>query len=158
LKVFLVTILAVLTGSAFAMDPDQAFDNLIDAMYQGDAEVLMSYLSTESLGLIDFILVTLKMEPAESIAEMNEELDLEITVEEIEGWTSFDFVEVFITVQPFVDGLPPRENLLSSGFELHGDSSMVFVGEDSLNVSRILMVKEEDDWKLDQRAIGSFMM
>ncbi len=158
MRIAVAVFLVVVSGSVLAMDPDQAFDNLIDAMYQGDAEVLMSYLSTESLGLIDFILVTLKMEPAESIAEMNEELDLEITVEEIESWTSFDFVEVFITVQPFVDELPPRENLLSSGFELHGDSSMVFVGDDSLNLRRILMVKEEDNWKLDQRAIGSFMM
>jgi len=158
LRIAIAFFLVFISGSAFAMDPDQAFDNLIDAMYQGNAEVLMSYLSTESLDLIDFILVVLKMEPAENIAEYAEDLDLELTVEEIEGWASVDFVEEFITAQVFINELPPRENLLSSGFEVQGDSSIVFVNYDSLAPGRILMVKEEGNWKLDQKVIGSFMI
>ena len=158
MRIAITFFLVVVSGSACTMEPDQAFDNLIDAMYQGEAEVLMSYLSTESLGLIDFLLVTLKMEPAENIAEYAEDLDLELTVEEIDSWASVDFVEEIITAQVFINELPPRENLLSSGFEVHGDSSIVFVNYDSLAPRRILMVKEEGNWKLDQRVIGSFMM
>ncbi|MCK5841293.1 MAG: hypothetical protein KAH31_03930 [Candidatus Sabulitectum sp.] len=158
MRIAIAIFLVVIFGSACAMEPDQAFDNLIDAMYQKDAEVLMSYLSTESLGLIDFLLVTLKEEPAENIAEYAEDLDLKLTVEEIGDWASVDFVEEFITAQVFINELPPREDLLSSGFEVHGDSSIVFVNYDSLAPRRILMVKEEGNWKLDQRVIGSFMI
>lgn len=158
MKKILVVALAILAGSVLAEEPDQAFDTMIDAMYQGDAQGLMDCLSTESLGLIDFVLMMLKMEPEESIAEISSELGFDITVEDINGWTSADLVEVVITAQVFVDELPPREELASDGFEIRGDSSTVFVDYGSSPPLQILMVKEGESWKLDQSEIGSYMM
>lgn len=158
MRIAIAVFLVAISVSAFAMEPNQAFDNLIDAMYQGDAEGVMDHMSSETLGLLDFVLAALKIEPAENMAEISEELGFEITVEELENWTTVDFVQAFITTQLFIDELPPRENLASSGFEVHGDSSIVFVEDGSQAPFRILMIKEEDIWKLDQRVIGSFMM
>lgn len=158
MRITIAFFLVVISGSTFAMDPDQAFDSLIDAMYQKDAEVLMSYLSTESLGLIDMVLEALKIESAEILAEISEEIDIDITVKEVDGWASVDLIEALITSPEFIAELPPRENLLSSGFEIQGDSSLVLVDHDTFAPRRMLMVKEGDNWKLDQSVIGSYLM
>ena len=154
MKRLLVVLLVVLTGSVFANNPDQAFNILVDAMYAGDAESFSDCLSTESVALIDMMLMMVKFKPEEAAVEISSELGLDVSAEDILNWTSTDLIGTVLSSPRFLAELPSREDIVVSGFEINGDSSVVtFNLPDLPQPFEIAMVKNGEDWKLDQSVI-----
>lgn len=154
MKKLVFLFLAVLAGALFAGNPEQSFDNLVDAMYAGDAEGFKNCLSTESVAFIDLMLMVVKLKPEEAAVEISGELNMEVTAEDVSGWNSTDLIDTVLASPRFLAELPPREDIVVSGYEISGDSSVV-----SFNLAglpqpfEILMVKSGDSWKLDQSVI-----
>ncbi len=149
----LLVILAV-TGVVYGINPEQAFNNLLDSVYSGDAEGFQNCISTESNGMIDMMLMMVKFQPEDAVEQISTELGVEITAEELSEWTSSDLIETVLLSPGFQEQLPPRENISVSGFEINGDSSMVcFNITDLPQPFELLMVKDGNTWKLDQSVI-----
>ncbi|MCK5133771.1 MAG: hypothetical protein KAR40_16675 [Candidatus Sabulitectum sp.] len=158
MKKFIFLILVVLTGSMYANNPEQAFDNLVDAMYAGDGPGFRDCLSSESVALVDMMLMMVKFKPEEAAVEISSELGVNISAEDVYGWTSIDLINTVLSSPRFLAELPPREDIVVSGFEINGDSSVVsFNLVDLPQPFEILMVKSGADWKLDQSVIQAEM-
>ncbi len=159
MKTSFILLLSILAGAAFATNPDEAFENLIDAVYEGDSQVILESLSTETVAMFDMVLVMVKSQPEEAAIELSETLGVEITVDELLEWTPSDFIDAFILSPEFVSELPPREDFEVSGFEVDGDNSIVFItlaGE--TEILEVSMVKDGSSWKLAQDVLESFVM
>lgn len=155
---FIFLILVVLTGSMYANNPEQAFDNLVDAMYAGDGSGFCDCLSSESVALIDMMLMMVRLKPEEAAVEISSELGLDISAEDISEWTSIDLINTVLSSPRFLAELPQRENIVVSGYEINGDSSVVsFNLADLPQPFEILMVKSGENWKLDQSVIQAEM-
>ena len=151
-------ILVVLAGTLLGNNPEQAFNNLVDTMYSGDAVGFRSCLSEESVAMIDMMLMMVRMNSEEAAVEISNELEIEITAEEISMWSSTDMINTVLSSPRFLAELPPREDIVVSGYEITGDSSIV-----SFNLAElpqpfeILLIKNGSDWKLDQSVIQAEM-
>lgn len=159
MKTFFVLLLSIWAGAAFATNPDQAFENLIDAVYEGDSQVVLESLSTETIAMCDMILLMVKSQPEAAATDLSETLGVEITVDDVLEWTASDFIDAFILSSEFISELPPREDFEVSGFEADGDNSVVFIalaGEPE--IFEISMVKDGDCWKLAHSVLDSFVM
>ncbi len=150
--IFLIVIL--FTGLMYAENPEQSFDKLVDAMYAGSAEGFKSCLSSESVAFIDMMLMVVKLKPEEAAVEISGELNMEVTAEDVIGWTSTDLIGTVLASPRFLAELPPREDIVVSGYEISGDSSVVsFNLADLPQPFEILMIKSGSSWKLDQSVI-----
>lgn len=158
MKLFLIMTLALTAGAILAEDPGEAFENLVDAMYSGDAQVVNEHLSSESIAFIDMMLMMVRMQPEEALTQINTELDMEITPEELAGWTSTDLIETVLVSPGFVAELPPRSNISLSHFDVDGDSSLVYFNlGDYPEPFQLLMVSENGSWKIDHSVIQAEM-
>ena len=158
MKNYLAFILATLAGSLFANSPEQAFNQILDAAYSADADCLQECLSTESVALIDMMLVMVKMKPEEAAVEISNQLGVEITKEELLSWTSYDLLTTVLSAPGFISELPARQDIAVSGFETGADSSMVsFSIADYTGTFHLLLVKDGNDWKLDKSVIQSML-
>ncbi len=154
LNKLLVIILIVAAGTVHAGSPEQAFNNLVDAMYAGDAEEFSDCLSTESVAMIDMMLMMVRLKPEEAAVEISGKLGMDITAEDIASWTSIDLISTVLSSPRFLSELPPREDIVVSGYQITGDSSVVsFNLADLPQPFEILMVRNGEDWKLDQSVI-----
>jgi len=148
-----VLVLVAAAGVVFAGSPQQDFDTLLDAVYSADAESFQNCISTESNGLIEMMMM-IKLQPEDAVAQISTELDVEITAEQLSAWNSTDFIEAILASPTFAAELPPRQNVVVSGFETQGDSTTVFFNITGLpQPFELLMVKEGETWKLDQSVI-----
>lgn len=156
MKKLIVVILAVVAGAVLANDPGEAFEILVDAVFEGDAEGVHKCLSTESVAMIEMMLVMVKMQPGSAAAEMSRELGVDISEEELLGWTAIDLIDMLLSAPGFTDALPPREDIVVSGFELSGDTSIVFVMiSEYPEPFEIAMIMDGENWKLDKSLIQS---
>lgn len=154
MKKLIFLIVVLLAGLMYAENPEQSFDNLVDAMYAGDAPGFSNCLSSESVALIDMMLMVVKLQPEEAAVEISSELNLDITAADISGWSSTDLISTVLSSPRFLAELPPREDIVVSGFEINGDSSVVsFNLADLPQPFEILMIKSGNTWKLDQSVI-----
>ncbi|OPX32320.1 MAG: hypothetical protein B1H09_00595 [Gemmatimonadaceae bacterium 4484_173] len=150
----IVLVLLAAAGVVFAGNPEQDFDTLLDAVYSADAESFQNCISTESNGLIGMMLMMIKLQPEDAVAQISSELGVEITTEQLSAWNSTDFIETILTSPAFAAELPPRQNVVVSGFETQGDSTKVFFNVTDLpQPFELLLVKEDGTWKLDQSVI-----
>lgn len=150
-----ILILAALTAAAcFANSPEEAFDELLDALYSGNAPGLYNSLSTESVAMLNMMLLVVKAQPGEAAEEMSSELGIVITAEELSSWTAMDLISAVLTAPGFIQEFPPRDDITVLNCSTNGDSSTVFftVGEIP-ETFELLLVKQNDSWKLDQSVI-----
>ena len=159
MKKVLVLSLLVISGTLFANNPDQALNNLIDAVYEGDSETIINSLTDESIAMIDMVIMMVKAQPEQAALELSEEIGEEVTAEDILGWTATDFLDLFILSPEFINELPPRGDIDVAGYEIEGDYATVTVSlegeEETLDV---LMIKAENTWKIDNSLLESGMM
>ena len=158
MKKYLVLILVLFTGLLIADSPDQAFNQILDAVYSEDVDSFRECLSTESTALIDMMLVMVKMKPEEAAIEVSNQLGIDVSEEELMSWTSRDLLSTVLSAPGFVSELPAREDIALYGYETSGDSSMVsFTMADYPGTFQLLLVKNGNDWKLDQSVIQSLL-
>lgn len=151
-RILILVVLAA--GSGFANSPEDAFNGVLDALYSGDAQGLYSSLSTESVAMLNMMLLMVKAQPEEAAAEISDELGIEITGDELSEWTAMDLVSTVLSAPGFIDEFPPREEITVSNCSESGDSCVVYftVGEVP-ETFQLLMVKQNGNWKLDQSVI-----
>ncbi len=158
MKKYLVLILVLFTGLLLADSPDQAFNQILDAVYSEDTDCFRECLSTESTALIDMMLVMVKMKPEEAVVEVSSQLGIDVSVEELMDWDSRDLISTVLSAPGFITELPAREDIAVSGYEISGDSSMVsFTMADYPGTFQLLLVKNGANWKLDQSVIQSML-
>ena len=151
MKKFIPLLLVVLAGAAISNEPGEAFENLVDAFYEGDACAVEAGLSTNSINMINMMLMMVKMQPDQAAAEISQELQVALTGAELLNWTTTDFIYVIISAPGITDQLPEREDIEVSGCDIQGDSSTVFLTiPDFPDDIGIAMVREGDDWKLGE--------
>lgn len=145
-----------LAAMGYANTPDEAFNRLVNAMYSGNAEVVRTSLSTESIALVDMMLLLIKAQPEEAAAEISAELKVSITPEELRSWTSLELIEAVLASPMLQSELPPRDDIAFAGAEVFGDSCMVsFNVGDYPEPFNLLMVKNGEDWKVDQSVVDA---
>jgi hypothetical protein len=141
-------------GTALAETPGEAFEELLDAVYEGDAAAVGERLSTETLMMLDMVVTMIKLQPGEAAAEFSEELGTEISADQIMEWTSMDFIGAVILSPGFLEELPPREQIGVSHFEIEGDSCTVYVSvQGAPQPFGMVMELEDDQWKLSENLI-----
>lgn len=156
MKLLLSLALFSLFGMMAADSPDEAFDELIDAFYSGDAEVVESHLSSGALEMIDMMLMMIKIQPDQFASEISGELQIALTGQELMNWTATDFIYAFINSPGMRDGLPPRAAVRVSGCDTQGDSGTVYLTVmDYPEAMEIAMVRENGCWKLGEALIDS---
>jgi len=139
-----------------AESPDEAFEALINAFYDGDAIVVESHLSSGSLEMIDMMLVMVRMGPDQAAAELSEGLQIPLTGQELMNWTATDFIDAMINSPGIRDELPPREDIVVSGCDVQGGTGVVYLEvQDYSEAFPVSMVLEGDGWKLSQELIQS---
>lgn len=156
LKILLSALMLVLTGLLMAEAPDEAFETLMDAFYEGDAYTVENHLSSTSLEMINMMLIMVKMQPDQAAAELSEGLQVPVSGEELVNWTATDFIDAMINSPAIRDDLPPREDIVVSGCDVQGDTGVVYLQvEDYPDAFPVAMVLEGDGWKLSQELIQS---
>lgn len=156
MKIIISALLLVLTGLPAAETPDEAFETLMDAFYEGDAMVVESCLSSGSLEMIDMMLVMVKIQPDLAAAELSEGLQIPLTGQELMNWTATDFIDAMINSPGIRDDLPPRGDIVVSGCDVQGDTGVVYLQvEDYPEAFPVAMVLEGNGWKLSQELIQS---
>jgi len=144
----------LMAGVCYANTPENAFEELLDALYSGNAEGLYSSLSTESVAMLNMMLLMVKAQPEQAAAEISSELGIEITGEELAGWTAMDLVSTVLSAPGFTAQFPPRDDIAVLNCSVSGDSSTVFFTvADIPETFELLLVKQGDSWKLDQSVI-----
>ena len=152
LKIGILVLLAA--GACFAGTPEAAFESLVDAIYAGDAQEFSGYLSQESAGMVSMILMMLKADPEKAAADIAAELGVEVTAEDISGWSSTDLLAMVLSAPGFISEFPPRENIHVTGSTVNGDSCVVSFTVDGIQGDMDLpMVMQNGSWKLDQSVI-----
>lgn len=150
-----IILLVVLTAvPCFANSPEEAFDGLLDAVYSGDAQGLYESFSTESVAMLNMMLLMVKADPEAAATEISNELGIDITGEELAEWTAMDLVSIVISAPGFMAEFPPRDHITVTNCSVSEDSSVVFftVGEIP-ETFELLLIKQGEDWKLDQSVI-----
>jgi len=156
LKKLIPLLLVVLAGMVMSNEPGEAFENLVDSFYEGDASGVEAGLSNNSLDMINMMLMMIKMQPEQAAAELSQQFQIALTGEELVNWTSIDLIEALINAPGITQGFPPREDIEISGFEIWGDSSTVYLTvADYSEEIEIAMVREGNDWKLGERMVQS---
>ncbi len=156
MKKFLILCIFVIAGSLFAENPDQVIDNMVDAVYSGNSQGLLDGLSSESIAMIDMVIMMMKTQPEEVAADLSEETGLDITVDDVLSWSVTDFIDAFILSPGFVAELPPRGAIDVSGYEIEGETAVVFVDfEGEEETIEIDMMKSGDSWKIAQSFLDS---
>jgi hypothetical protein len=147
-------LLAVLAGVVMSNEPGEAFENLMDAFYEGDAEGVEAGLSSNSIDLINMILMMVKIQPAQAAVELSQEFQIALTGEELVNWTATDFIDALINAPRVTDGFPPKEDIEVSGYDIQGDTSTVFlIVSNYPEEIEIAMIYEGNDWKLDESMV-----
>ncbi|MCK4806663.1 MAG: hypothetical protein KAT09_03405 [Candidatus Aegiribacteria sp.] len=156
MKKFLPLLLAVLAGAVMSNEPDEAFENLIDAFYEGDAYGVETGLSSNSINMLNMMLMMVRMQPDQAAVEISREFQIALTGAELVNWTVNDFIYAFINAPGITDEFPPREDIEVTGCEIQGDCSTVFLKvSDYPEAVEIAMVREGDDWKLSESLVQS---
>lgn len=156
MKILLSLALFSLFGMVAAEAPDEAFEDLIDAFYRGDAAEVEEHLSSGALEMIDMMLMMIKIQPDQSASEISRELQVALTGQELMNWTATDFIDVLINSPGMRDGLPPRTAVRVSGCDTEGDSGTVYLTVmDYPEAIEIAMVRENGGWKLGEELIDS---
>ncbi|MCK5116564.1 MAG: hypothetical protein KAR44_08175 [Candidatus Aegiribacteria sp.] len=156
MKKLIPLLLIVLAGAVMSNEPGEALENLVDAFYEGDACGVEACLSSNSINMLNMMLVMVKMQPDQAAAEISAELEIALTGDELRNWTTTDFIYVLISAPGITDQLPERENIEVSSCDIQGDSSTVFLNiSDYPEEIPIAMVLEGDDWKLGESFLQS---
>ena len=154
MKKLLTLLLVTSLGTSFANTPEEAFNNLLDSAYEQDAEAFLNCLSVESVQMVDMLVYMVKLQPGEAVARISRELDIEITEEELKEMASIDLINMVLSAPGFQEQLPPRADIAFTGVETSGDSSYVSFAIANFSAPfRLLMVKNGEDWKLDQSVL-----
>lgn len=156
MKKVLPLLLAVFVGVAMSNEPGEAFENLVDAFYEGDACGVEAGLSSNSINLINMILMMVKMQPEQAAIEFSQKFQIALTGEELVNWTSIDFIDALINAPGITEDLPSREDIEICGFDIEGENSIVFLKvTDYPDEIEIAMVLEGNNWKLSGNLIQS---
>jgi len=156
LNKLLLLVLVAYAGVAMSNEPVEAFTSLIDAFYEGDAACVENGLSSDSINMINMMLMMIRIQPVQAAAELSDEFQVALTGPELANWTSTDFIYAFINAPGIIENLPSREDIEISGFDIQGDSSTVFLKvADYPDEFEIAMVREGNDWKLGESLLQS---
>ncbi len=154
MKKLLPLLLAVLAGTIMSDEPGEAFEDLMDAFYEGDACGVEAVLSSNSIGMLNMMMMMVKMKPDQAATEISLELEIAVTGEELVNWTTTDFIDAFINSPGIADKFPPREDIEVTGCDIRGDSSTVFLRvSDYPETVEIAMIREGDGWKLSESIV-----
>jgi len=144
-------LLMLLPGLVLAATPEEGFEAIADAVYDGDAGAFMEGLSEANLQQLEMMVAMVKMSPGDAAEQLSSELGEEITGDEIMQWTAEDMVAVLIAAPQLQEQLPPREVLQVARCETDGDSATVYLVVPEVEEELpILMVREGDVWKLGE--------
>ncbi len=154
-----IAVIMLLVPLALAETPEEAFEDLLDAVYEGDADAVAERLSSQTMAMLDMVVAMIKFQPAEVAAEFSEELGITLNAEDIMDWTTTDFVDAVILSPGFIEELPSRDEIAISHFEIQGDSSTVFLTVSGISQPfGMAMIREGDTWKLSENLIQSPLM
>jgi len=144
-------LLLLLPGLVLANTPEEGFETIADAVYEGDAAAFMEGLSEANLQQLEMMVAMVKMSPGDAAEQLSSELGEEITGDEILQWTAEDLVAVLIAAPQLQEQLPSREVLEVARCETDGDSATIFLLVPEVEEELpLLMVREGDDWKLGE--------
>jgi len=156
LRSAVIAVIILLVPPALAETPEEAFEDLLDAVYEGDADAVAEHLSSQTMAMLDMVVAMIKFQPAEVAVEFSEELGLTLSAEDIMDWTTTDFVDAVILSPGFIEELPARDEIAISHFEIQGDSSTVFLTVSGISQPfGMAMIREGDTWKLSENLIQS---
>lgn len=156
LKIFLPLLLVILVSAVISNEPDEAFENLMVAFYEGDTAGVEAGLSSNAINLINMMLIMIQLQPAQAAVELSAEFQIALTGEELVNWTATDLIEALINAPRITEGFPPREEIKVSGFDIRGDISTVFLQvSDYPEEIEVAMVREGSDWKLGESMVQS---
>lgn len=156
MKIFIPLLLVVLAGVGMSDEPAEAFENMVDAFYEGDACGVEAGLSSNSMNMLNMMLMMVKMQPDQAAVEISQKFEIAVTGTDLVNWTTTDFIDVFINAPGIIDGFPPREDIEVTGCEIQGDCSTVFLKvSDYPDAIEIAMIREGDDWKLTEGLVQS---
>ena len=154
-----IAVIILLVPLALAETPEEAFEDLLDAVYEGDADAVAERLSSQTMAMLDMVVTMIKFQPAEVAVEFSEELGITLNAEDIMDWTTTDFVDTVILSPGFIEELPSRDEITISHFEIQGDSSTVFLTVSGISQPfGMAMIREGDTWKLSENLIQSPLM
>jgi hypothetical protein len=155
MKTLVLIMIAILSGIASAETPEEAFEDLMDAVYEGDAAGVAGKVSSSTLSMIDFFLTMIKLRPEQVVTRFSEDLGTELTVEDLLEWEAVDFIDAVISSPGFREELPPRDEVAITHFEVNGDSCTVFLAISGMSEPfGMEMIREGDDWKLRENLMG----
>lgn len=150
-----LVMIATLSGITSAETPEEAFEDLMDAVYDGDAAGVAGNVSSPTLSMIDFFLTMIKLQPEEVVTRFSEDLGTELTVEDLLEWEAVDFIDAVIHSPGFLEELPPRDEVTITHLEVNGDSCTVFLAVSGISEPfGMAMIREGDDWKLSENLMG----
>jgi hypothetical protein len=156
LRSAIIAVIALTVQVVLAETPEEAFENLLDAVYEGNADEIAEHLSSETMAMLDLVVAMIKLQPGEAASEFSQELGSELSAEDILGWTSTDFIDAVILSPGFIEELPSRDEITISHFEINGDSSTVFLTVSGISQPfGMAMTREGDTWKLSENLIQS---
>ncbi len=154
MKKLIILLLVAGAGTTFADTPEDAFNDLLDSAYEQNADAFLNCLSVESVQMVDMLVYMVKLQPGEAVSRISRELDVEITEDELKEMASIDLINMVLSAPGFQEQLPPRADITFTGAETSGDSSFIsFTIVDFPQPLRLLMVKNGENWKLDQSVL-----
>lgn len=147
-------ILAMAAGTAAADSPDVVFEDLLGAIYSGDSQGVHDLLSTDSVALLNMLLLMAKARSDSAAEEFSTGFGVSVTPDELESWSTIDLLDRLLSAPGFLGWVPPREDISLAGFDVKGDSCSIYL--DILQMPgeyQVLMIREGGGWKVDKSAI-----
>ena len=156
MKYLLLALVLCVSAAVVAETPAEAFENLVDGFYAGDAQVVESYLSEGSIQMMEMMIMMIQMQPGQAAMELSEDLQMAVSADELLNWTTTDLIHALINSPMMTEGFPPRDQIIVSGCEVQGDSGIVYIKVDEYpEAIPIAMVMEGADWKLSEALVQS---
>lgn len=155
MKRTLALILALTAGTSAAdSPPDMVFEDLLGAIYSGDSRGVHDLLSTDSVALLNMLLLMAKARSDSAAEEFSTGFGVSVTAEELQSWNTIDLLDCLLMAPGFLGWIPPRQDISIAGFDVRGDSCSIYL--DILQMPgeyQVLMIREGGGWKVDKSAI-----
>ncbi len=148
-------LLLLVSASCLEPGPDQAFRQYWGAMQAGDPEDIRGYIAESWLELYEQEF-ELYSDTLPALVEFLGNNGVQVTLEEVSGWTSDDYFAALVT-SPWVSDYFD-EGMRITGSSVNGDTAVVrFTTYSQAQAApgsgenRAILVREEDGWKVTNR-------
>ncbi len=102
MKRTLALILALTAGTSAAdSPPDMVFEDLLGAIYSGDSRGVHDLLSTDSVALLNMLLLMAKARSDSAAEEFSTGFGVSVTAEELQSWNTIDLLDCLLMAPGF---------------------------------------------------------